>query len=74
MDLLSKPENKDGLTTKDIILKIDPETTVYDNEGKLDRKSTQYKSWSRTLLSMVAMKLLTKSSLKTHETVWKKAP
>ena len=71
LELLSKLEYADGLTIKGIITALEPDTKIYDESGKLDRMSSEYKSWSRTLLSMGDMGLLTKVQ---YETVWKKAP
>ena len=69
LELLSDPKNANGLTIKKIITKLEPDTTIYDKAGKLDRKSSEYKSWSRTLLAMGSMGLITKIS---QETVWVK--
>ena len=73
LELLSKPEYADGLTTKMIILALEPNTKIYDENGKLNRKSSEYKSWSRTLGSMIICDMLTSTKQKSHETVWKKS-
>ena len=73
LELLSEPGLIDGLTIKEIITALEPETKIYDEHGKLDRKSTQYKSWSRTLLGMRDAGILTRIK-RLHETVYVKAP
>ena len=69
LELLSYRTNANGLTIKVIITTLEPDTKVYDADGKLDRKSSEYKSWSRTLLAMRDMGLITKTF---PENVWKK--
>jgi len=64
-------ENIGGLTTKQIITKLDPDKGIYNEDGTVNRQSSAYKSWSRTLLALLDMGAITKV---TQETVWKKAP
>ena len=71
LDLLA--EKADWMLTQEIITTLDSDKKVYI-EGKLNRKSTTYKSWIRTLSNMAKRgAILRKTDSTTRETMWKTA-
>lgn len=64
-------EHVDGLTKEQIVTTLDPDTKIYDEDGKVNRHSTQYASWSRTILKLVKQGSIIQLTTKT---IYKKAP
>jgi hypothetical protein len=69
LELLSKPEHVDGLTREQIITAIEPDANIYV-DGKVNRGSSDYGSWARTILKMVEIGEIIQVTTKT---VYKKA-